>query len=400
MSGDAAGQTAGVRDAFDLDGALTHLNHGAFGAVPRVVAEAQQGWRRRAEANPMRFFRVESPGLKVAARAAAASFLGVGADEMALVRNVTVATATVLASLAEQGRLGPGDVLVLSESGYESVKRTVAHWCARTGASYHVVSFPLDADEAQVVQAHQHAFDVVAARGSAVRLVLVDQVTSPTGAVLPAAAVAAAAHRVGALAFVDAAHVPGHLETHPPDLGADFWTGTWHKWAFAPRGTSVLWVAEAEREGMLPLTMSWNHGLPFPQPFDTYGTDDYSGWFALEAALDFWRDVGGFGIGERGRALLDVGAAVVDEAVRRTGLPRAEVRLPRDPSPCLRLVPLPDGVAGTEAAGDALYRALSAARVEAQVMTFGGRGWIRLSGAVYNEPDDYERLATVLPDVL
>ena len=76
-------------DAFDLDPAVVHLNHGSFGTVPRPVAEAQAAFRARAEANPMRFFRVDSAGLKEQARHTAAGFLGVGADEVALVRNVT-----------------------------------------------------------------------------------------------------------------------------------------------------------------------------------------------------------------------------------------------------------------------------------------------------------------------
>jgi isopenicillin-N epimerase len=389
-----------VRDAFSLDPSITHLNHGSFGALPRVVAEAQQRVRDRAEANPMRFFRVDSPGLKAAARETAAEFLGVGADEVALVRNVTEAASTVLASLHEQGRLGPGDVVVLNEQGYESVRRTVAHWCGRTGASYHVVSFPVAADAAGVVRAYRHAFEVVAERGGAVRLVAVDHITSPTGTVLPVAEVCAAARDAGALSLVDAAHVPGHVDASPPSTGADFWTGTWHKWGFAPRGTSALWVTEAEREGMLPLTTSWNHGQPFPLPFDTHGTDDYSGWFTLEAAVAFWREAGGLELGERARALLDEGAAVVDASVRRTGRPRSQVGVPAAPSPCLRLVPLPDGVADTEESANAVYEALSARAVEAQVVAFGGRGWVRLSGAPYNEPADYERLADVLPDAL
>jgi isopenicillin-N epimerase len=389
-----------VRDAFDLDPTITHLNHGSFGAVPRVVSEAQQGLRARAEANPMRFFRVESPGLKADARATAAEFLGVGDDEVALVRNVTQAVATVLASLHAQGRLGPGDVVVLNEQGYESVKRSVAHWCGRTGASYHVVSFPVGADAARVVQAYRHAFEVVAARGGTVRLVAVDHITSPTGTVLPVAEVCAAAREAGALSLVDAAHVPGHVDASPLATGADFWTGTWHKWGFAPRGTSALWVAETEREGMLPLTTSWNHGQAFPLPFDTHGTDDYSGWYSLGAAVAFWHEAGGLDLGAKARALLDAGAAVVDESVRRTGRPRGEVALPAEPSPCLRLVALPDGVADTEAKANAVYEALSARAVEAQVVAFGGRGWIRLSGAPYNEAADYERLADLLPEVL
>ncbi len=389
-----------MRDAFCLDPSITHLNHGSYGTVPRVVAEEQRRFRDRAEANPMRFFRVEAPGLRAEAREVAAQFLGVGADEVALVRNVTDATATVLASLHEQGRLGPGDVIVLNEQGYESVKRSVAHWCGRSGASYHVVSFSLDADDAQVVQAYQHALDVVAHRGDRVRLLVTDHITSPTGSVLPVRALCALARSVGALSFVDSAHVPGQLDARPAETGADFWTGTWHKWGFAPRGTSALWVAGPERAHMRPLTTSWNHGQPFPLPFDTHGTDDYSAWFCLATAVDFWRDAGGLEIGVRGRALLDDAFAVVDDAVRRTGLARADVRLPAEPAPCLRLVSLPDGVADTEEKADVVYLALSALKVEAQLVAYGGRGWIRLSGALYNEPADYQRLADVLPGVL
>jgi isopenicillin-N epimerase len=389
-----------VRDAFGLDPVLTHLNHGSFGAVPRVVAEHQQRVRDRAEANPMRFFRVDSPALKAEARAVAGAFLGVGADELALVRNPTQATSVLLSSLHEQGRLGPDDVIVLNEQGYESVKRAVAHWCGRTGASYHVVSFSLDADADRIVQAYRHAFDEVRDRGDRVRLVITDHITSPTGTVLPAAAICAAARSVGALSYVDAAHVPGHVGARPAESGADFWTGTWHKWGFAPRGTSVLWVAEAEREGIAPLTTSWNHGQPFPLPFDASGTDDFTGWFSLGAAVDFWRDAGGLAIGDRSRTLLDVGAAVVEDAVRRTGLPLDAPRLPVTPSPCMRLVALPDGVATDLEDADRLYERFSAGRVEAQVVAFGGRGWIRLSGAVYNEPGDYERLAAVLPQAV
>ena len=86
--------------------------------------------------------------------------------------------------------------------------------------------------------------------------------------------------------------------------------------------------------------------------------------------------------------------------VRRTGLARSDVRLPAEPAPCLRLVSLPDGVADTEQKADVVYLALSALKVEAQLVAYGGRGWIRLSGALYNEPADYQRLADVLPKVL
>ena len=389
-----------MRDAFCLDPDVIHLNHGSFGAVPRVVAEQQRRVQRRADENPMRFFRVELPGLKEHAREVAARFLGVGADELALVRNVTESVATVLASLAWQRRLGPGDVVLTTEQGYGAVQLAVRHWCERTGAAYDVVPLPVDATPEQVVEAHRVALSRVAARGDAVRLVIVDQITSPTGALLPVAPICALAHERGALAFVDGAHVPGHVPVRPPATGADFWTGTWHKWGFAPRGTSALWVAEQERGSIGPVTTSWNHGRPFPWPFDTHGTDDYSGWLSLEAAVSFWEQAGGFGIGERARALLDAGASVVAAAVRSTRLPLTPVDLPPAPAPCLRLVALPDGVAADEESADAVYLALSDRGVETQVVAHDGRGWLRLSAAAYNEASDYQRLAEVLPEVL
>jgi isopenicillin-N epimerase len=385
-----------VRDAFFLDPTVTHLNHGSFGAVPRVVAEHQRRIKQRADANPQRFFRVELPELKARAREAAGKFLGVSADELALVRNPTESVATVLSSLAWQRRLGPGDVVLTTEQGYGAVAPAVAQWCSRTGASYDVVPLAVDATPEQVVEGCRTAMSRAVARGDAVRLVIVDQITSPTGSLLPVEAVCALAHEHGALAFVDGAHAPGQVEVVPPETGADFWTGTWHKWGFAPRGTSALWVGEAERDRITPVTTSWNHGEPFPLPFDTHGTDDYSGWLCLEAAVTFWREAGGFGIGERARSLLDDGAAVVASSVASTDL-AVSPGVPLSPAPCLRLVALPDGVATTEETAGALYRTLSALGVETQVLAYGGRGWIRLSGAVYNVPGDYARLADVLP---
>ncbi len=385
--------TGAMRDAFDLDPEVTHLNHGSFGAVPRPVSEEQERWRRRAEANPMRFFRVESPSLKERARAVAAETLGV--DELALVRNVTQATGALLSSLAATGRLAAGDVVVLGEQGYESVRRSVARWCERTGASYDVVAHPPGGTADDVVAAFRSALAAVVARGRRPRLVVTDHITSPTGSVLPVAAISAAAHEVGALCFVDAAHVPGQLPARPADTGADYWAGTWHKWGFAPRGTSALWVAAHERDRVEPLTTGWNHGLGFPAPFDTAGTDDYSGWYCLERALEFWRDAGGPEIAERGRALLDDGAKQVAAA-----LPAVEEPLPPEPAPCLRLVALPGGIASDVGSADRLYRRLSDRGVEVQVTPYSGRGFLRLSAAVYNEPADYERLADVLPGAL
>lgn len=384
-----------MRSAFVLESSVVHLNHGSFGAVPRPVLEAQQRFRERAEANPMRFNRVEAPSLVAGAREAAGEFLGVGSDSIALVRNVTQATATVFASLVHARRLGPGDAVVHAEQTYETVQSAAQQWCERTGASRCVASYDIGASDDTIVEAYREAFRTAAADGRRVALVIVDDIVSVSAAMQPTQRVCAAATEIGALSYVDAAHVVGQVAAGPQRTGADFWATTWAKWGLAPRGTAALWVSERHREIVDPLTSGRNATSPFPAPFDITGTDDRSNWFCLADAIRFWQDAGGLRVAEDARSLLDEGARIVADA-----LAPVDVALPVRPAPCMRLVPLPQGAAATPTDAARLYERLSTLGVEVQVAGYGRRGYIRLSAAPYNRAGDYERLAEVLPCAL
>lgn len=371
---------ADIAELFELDPTLTHLNHGAFGAVPRSVREAQDRARARIEAAPMRAFRDELPAALEAAREAATRFVGVAAGSTALVRNVTEAVGVVLQGLD----VGPGDEVVVSNHGY-----LTAGWSAEArGATLRTATFGVD----------DRPTDVVAAFAAAVtertRLVVIDQVTSPTAIVLPVAQVAAAVAPVPVL--VDAAHVPGALPGLDVEaLGVAFWAGNLHKWSYTPRAAATLWVAPAHRAAMRPLVTSWAHGLPFPERFDLQGTVDHSAWVTVPDGLAAWADLGGWEQVARNAEMLVRGADHVAAALGTRsphgGIPAA---------PCLRLVALPDGVATTTDAAEELWQRLSAAGLVVPPVAFDGRGYLRLAAAPYNDEDDYARLAAALPGVL
>jgi isopenicillin-N epimerase len=369
-----------IAELFELDPALTHLNHGAFGAVPRSVREAQDRARARIEAAPMRAFRDELPPVLAEARARATAFLGLPAGSTALVRNVTEAVGVVLQGLG----IGLGDDVVVSNHGY-----LTAGWSAEArGATLRTAEFPVDADPVKV------AAGFAASVTDRTRLVVVDQITSPTALVLPVAEVAAAVAPVPVL--VDAAHVPGALPgLDVESLGVAFWAGNLHKWAYTPRAAAALWVAPGHRERMRPLVTSWSHGAPFPERFDLQGTVDHSAWAAVPAGLDAWSALGGWQQVTRNADLLLRGAEHVRVALgtesRHGGIPAA---------PCLRLVALPEGVATTTEAAEALWQRLHAAGFVVPPVAFGGRGYLRLAAAPYNDEDDYSRLASALPQIL
>lgn len=367
---------ADIADLFEFDPGVTHLNHGAFGAVPRVVREAQDRARARVEAVPMRAFRDELPPAIAAAREHAAAFLGVPVDSAALVRNVSEGVAVVLQTLA----IGRGDDVVVSSHGYPTVTMAVE---AR-GGSVRRADLGLSATTAEAVAAFTDALT------PDTRLVVIDQITSPTALVLPVAEVAAAVAPVPVL--VDAAHVPGALPgLDVAALGVAFWVGNLHKWAFAPRSAAVLWVDPRHRDGVRPLVTSWSHGQPYPASFDLQGTVDHSAWLAVPDAIEFWHGLGGWGQVERNADLLRRGARHV-ATVLGAGSEPSGIRQ----APCMRLVALPPGVAATREAAEALWQQLYAAGFAVPPISFGGCGHVRLAVQAYNDEDDYARLAETL----
>ena len=384
-------------EAFGLDPDVLHLNHGAFGVAPVVVRRAAAAWRERAERNPHRFNRVEVSGLVAAARERAAGFLGIDPSRAAWVRNVSEGVSAVLGSL----ELRPGDELVISTHGYGAVRKALSHHAARAGARIVEAAYPVGAGDDVIVSAY------AAACSHRTRLVVIDRITSPTATVIPVAAVAAAVAGLGASVagprasvagprasvLVDAAHAPGQLCDDIPALGADHWIGNLHKWAYAPRGSAMLW----SRPGadVTPTVLSWQLDDGYAASFDYPGTWDYAGWLAAADGLAYWEALGGWDAVARLAGLAADGQKRVAEALGVT-----LDLLAATPAPTMRLVPLPGGVLTSPDQVDPFYQALSQQRVEVAPVHFDGVGYLRIAAAPYNTPDDYDRLAHTVRKLL
>lgn len=362
-------------DAFGLDPSVVHLNHGAFGVAPRSVRAVAEAWRERAESNPHRFNRVEISDLVARSRSRAAEYIGVPPGEVGWVRNVSEGVSCVLGALD----LAPGDELVTSRHGYGAVHMALGHWARRRGAIVREAAFSVGASDDEIVEAY------VAECSSRTRIVVVDQITSPTASVLPVEAIAA---MVDAPVLVDAAHVPGSLPVQVADLGATWWVGNLHKWAYTPRGTALLWRSESA-PATWPNVLSWQIEDGYAESFDYPGTWDYAAWLAVPDGLDFWAEVGGW------RQVRDL-TSVVEAGQRHLAdvLGTSLDGLPETAAPTMRLVRLPDGVLEDPSDAQRLYERLSVEhRIETAPVHFDGLGYLRVAAAPYNTFDDYDRLA-------
>ncbi|HEX7187764.1 MAG TPA: aminotransferase class V-fold PLP-dependent enzyme [Actinomycetes bacterium] len=375
-----------VRAMWPLEPTVAHLNHGSYGAVPTPVLEEQQSWRMRMESNPVRFFNRELPQALDGARAEVAVFLGAAPASVAFVHNATSAASTVLACFP----LEPEEAVLVTDHAYGAVRIAANRWTGDAGARLDTVHVPLEADGPATADA------VLAAVHPGTRLVILDQVTSPTARRMPLVGLIPELQSRGVAVLVDGAHAPGMLAVDLDRLGADFWIGNLHKWGFAPRGTAVLHAGDRWRHLLRPLVSSWREEEGFPGAFSDVGTHDVTAWLSAPRAL---RVLEHFGLDRLRRHNVEL--AVAGQLEVAASLDVAPADLPRDPGVSMQLVPLPDGVATTVAAAAALQdRIGERAAVEVAVTTWAGRGFVRLSAQAYNAPADYRRLAEDLPSLL
>lgn len=181
-------------------------------------------------------------------------------------------------------------------------------------------------------------------------------------------------------------------------LAPDFWTGNFHKWVCAPKGSAGLWVAPEHRALVRPLVTSHGYGKGLREEFDWTGTHDPTAVLATPAAIPFMASLGWEHVRAHNHALVREGRALLAGALG-TPLPHPDdERLYGS----MATVFLPERVRCRDedeatAIRDRIYRE---ARAEVAVVRWHGRALLRISGQAYNAPEEYERLAAVLPGIL
>jgi isopenicillin-N epimerase len=391
---------------------ITFLNHGSFGAVPRVVFEEQEMWRRRIEAEPIELLGRRGHQLIAAAKQTVARWLGMEVADFGFVSNATEGINAVLRSLD----FAPGDELLTTSHVYNAVRQAMKYVAGRTGALYRELDLPpastAASDEADESGAAARASDAPSARYSAqaiadavigavtdrTRLVVIDHITSPTALVFPVEQIVAACARRGVDVLVDGAHAAGMIaQLNVPAIGAAYYAGNLHKWACCPKGCGFLWVRPDLQPRVHPVTISHHLGEGLAREFGWQGTRDISAWLAAPRALAFMNELGWDRVIAHNHALARWAQQML--CVRWNVAP---------------LSPLDGGMLGSMAtvqlpaalsdlsdaqAGKLQQRLYDEFRVEVPVVQWMGKTFVRPCCQVYNMPADYERLADVAQEL-
>ena len=364
-----------------------HINHGSYGAVPRVAQEKQRALKATMDANPCTWF-MGQPALIAQARTDVARFLAVDPAGLALVTNASAGVSTVLNSI----HFPDGAEIVTTDHAYGAVLEAARRVALRHSGRVRVAAVPLDADAELVCEL------VMAQVTDKTALIVLDQITSATARSFPVEDISRAAEARGIPLLVDGAHAPGVLARPVPEING-YWVGNLHKAGCASRGTAALVARGRHAEGLHPLIDSWGFPHSFPESFDHVGTQDITSWLAAGTSFETIAERYGWDTYRNyARDLGDYAQAVIQEAfTAATGEDAAvDVGMPVDP---LRLIRLPRGLATTHEDSHAVRAFISdELNFESAVTTFNGEGYLRLSVHLYNTAADFEAFArTAVP---
>jgi len=378
---------------FALDPAITYLNHGTVGAPPRRVLAAQQAIRDEIELQPSRYLlrelseirvgapRSEPPRLRIAA-AEVAAFFGARGEDLVFVDNATTGANAVLRSLS----FAPGDEILVTSLGYGAITHAATYVARRQGAIVRTVALaPTCEDPAELVAT------IAAALGDRTRLAIVDHIASDSALLLPIVEIAACCRERGVPIFVDGAHAPGAVALDLPAIGADWYVGNLHKWAWAPRSSALLWVRPELQATLHPAVISWGLDQGFTTEFDLVGTRDPSPWLAAPAALELLAE---FGAEEVRRYNHDLAFHAGERLAERWG---TQFRTPRSMVASMVSVPLPERFGGTSADAARLRDSLLFEdRIELHIAARGDRLAARVAIQIYNDLADVDRLGEAI----
>ena len=222
-----------VRAAYPaLTDGYAYLDGAAGTQVPAAVIEAIAETYRSGIGNAGGAFPASGRADRIVAecRRAVADLTGAEPDGVILGPNMTTLTYRLADTLSRQW--GPGDEVVVSRLDHDANVRPWVQAAARSGATLRWAE--VDSSTAELPAAQYR--ELLSER---TRLVAVTAASNIVGTRPDVPAIAAAAHAVGALCYVDGVHATPHVPVDVQALGADFYATSAYKWSGPHIGTVV-----------------------------------------------------------------------------------------------------------------------------------------------------------------
>lgn len=272
-----------VQQSYTVSPGLINLNNGGVAPAPKTVIEAMKRYADFSNEAPSYFmWRILDQGRETL-RNNMARIAGCNAEEIAIHRNTSEALETVIFGLT----LKAGDEVVLSKQDYPNMINAWKQREKRDGIKLVWINLNLPSeDNDYLANAYIKAFT------SKTKVVQVTHIINWNGQIMPVKRIADAAHKQGIEVMVDGAHSFGHFAYTIPELGADYFGTSLHKWLSACVGSGMLYVKKDKIKNLYPLFAAANPDSDDIRKFESLGTRPFFIEQAIGKAIEFYDMIG------------------------------------------------------------------------------------------------------------
>ncbi|KAJ5948090.1 Pyridoxal phosphate-dependent transferase major region subdomain 1 [Penicillium verhagenii] len=411
-----------MRKYFSFAPGYRNMNHGSFGASPRVIRDKANALKDECESTPCPFIKYRFPQLLDENRVAISKFLSVPESTIVLVPNATTGVNTVLQNIRWNDD-GKDEILELDVI-YGACEKMANYICETHPGKVRTrqIGFAYPLEPSEMISIFQEAISTSKSEGYRPRVAIFDTISSNPGLRLPFEALAAACRAEGILSLVDAAHGIGQIDLKISSWDPDFLVTNCHKWLFTPRACAVFYVPE-RNQSLMRSTMPTSHGFVpqsigkaqknepeikspaksyFVSNFEFVGTAENAAFLTVGDAIKWREEVcgGESRIRDYCINLAQSGGRRVADILRTRILDNAS----RSFTDCCMvniLLPLNHPTAGSGSLvlyGDSVVTItewMQQAMIKnwktfMPVFPFHGQWWVRLSGQVYLDESDFE----------
>jgi isopenicillin-N epimerase len=393
-------------DHYLMDQDVVYINHGSYGPCPRFVYEELQRIRLQQEQNPDRWFRSLKYTLYVDCVRAAAERLDCNFEQISLVDNATVGVNAILKSPLPIFTSTPGGTILCTNLAYGAVLFTIEETAKQRGMKVRMIDIQLPIESKQAF-IQQFKNELKKGDVENIRLAVIDHITSASAIFLPIDELTDLFHAHGIPVLVDGAHGPGQVNPHLSlnKLTCDFYIGTFHKWMYAARGCSFIFIRDPTIANQIqPGNTSWGYRpssleldrmTHFHLQFFHQGTRDESALLTLPKAIEFVDQLaGGFDQIYQYNSTLSQQAKLLLE--QRWNTQGKDLVPDEMQAPYLKMVQLPDLQDYKKTEADALRllnHFINHEKLVSIILCVNNELYARIATQIYNRIEDYICLA-------
>ncbi len=272
-----------IRARYKLTPDYVNLENGYFCLQAEEVLDGFVARVREINREASHYMRTRQVEDKLRVRDRLATMAGCEPGELIITRNTTESLDTVIAGFDWKA----GEEAVMAVQDYGAMLDMFKLQARRYGTVNRMVSLPNDPQsDDEIVELYAGALT------PRTRLLMVSHMVNVTGQILPVRKIVDMAQAKGVQVMVDGAHTFAHLDFRIPDLGADYYGASLHKWLGTPLGAGLLYVRRDRIKSLWPIYADLGMADDDIRKLNHTGTHPVATDLGILGAIDFHEAIG------------------------------------------------------------------------------------------------------------